>query len=437
MSAVAERATVLLYMVDAGEREALQSRLVASEVDVHAISELAHVGELISQCTRPICFVEVKAGDTLGLDVIRELSASAAARAIVVLSSNRDMESRMAGRDAGASDYLATPIRNIDLEMRLARCLAQESDASALDELPEPDPEPEPEPEPEPAPEPAPEPEPEPQAPMHATDEDVALLQRALEDAHRQIEVARALAVKARKEAEAAGEVAEAARRDAAAHRVLADRAAGEMLERETHTRQLQSQAHTLIEVAEARNAAVGRELVMAPSVSGESRESDVDSLTGLLGEGPLQDHLDREYARSRRYGHALSVLLIDVDKLGRYCKRHTRAAGDAALCLIADVLRSALRSPDIVARPGSDAFAILATDTNEDEALQLGERLRKALAEEGRHGSWPAVTVSIGIASAGRLTVARPSDLLIAAERAMAEAKSAGRDRCCIAAPV
>ena len=173
---------------------------------------------------------------------------------------------------------------------------------------------------------PAPEPVPEPQAPLFAAGNDeVALLQRALDDAHRQIEVARALAVNARREAEAAGEVAEAARRDAAAHRVLADRAAGEMLERENRTRQLQSQAHTLIEVAEARNAAVGRELVMAPSVSGESRESDVDSLTGLLGEGPLQDHLDREYARSRRYGHALSVLLIDVDKLGRYCKRHWR----------------------------------------------------------------------------------------------------------------
>ena len=106
MSAVAGRATVLLYMVDAGEREALQSRLEASDVDVHAISKLADAGELISQCTRPICFVEVKTGDAVGLDVIRELSASEAARAIVVLSSNRDMESRMAGRDAGASDYL-------------------------------------------------------------------------------------------------------------------------------------------------------------------------------------------------------------------------------------------------------------------------------------------------------------------------------------------
>jgi len=448
-------ATVLLYMVDPGEREALQSRLEGSGVAVRVIDGPASIAEPLPEQPTSVCFVEVKSGDAAGLAVIRQLRALDAMGAIVVLSSNRDMESRMAARDAGANDYLATPIRNIDLEMRLARCLAdlapgrpavaeetQDSEATehlaslaaaneppletALD---------------------APLPEAAPPAVLEVVPSysepirNDRNLQRALEDANRQVEVARALAVRAREEAVAAREASEAARAEAEAARVeaeasraLANRAASEMLEGETRTRQLQSQAHTLIEVAEARNAMGRREMVMAPSVSGESRESDVDELTGLLGEGPLQDHLDREYARSRRYGHALSVLLIDVDKLGRYSRRHTKAAGDAALCLIADVLRSALRSPDIVARPGSDAFAILATDTNEDEALLLGERLRKALAEEGRHGSWPAVTVSIGIASAQRLSITRASDLLVAAERAMSEAKSGGRDRCCIA---
>ncbi len=419
MSEEADRATVLLYMVAPGEREALQSRLAASGVEAIAISHAADAAKSLQANLVSACFVEVKAGDDAGLALIGDLRASMLGKSIVALTSNRDMDSRKAARDAGANDYLATPIRNIDLEMRLARCLEQTDVIAPPQNHVEP--------------EHSPDPEQPPAGESLDFGEDSDLVE-ALEDAHRQIAVARALAVDARKQAEAAQAEAEIARKDAAASRALADRAAREMLERETQTRQLQSQAHTLIEVAEARNAAIRREPIMAPTVSGESYKSDVDELTGLLGEGPLQDHLDREYARSRRYGHALSVLLLDVDKLSRYCKRHSKAAGDAALCLIADVLRSALRSPDIVARLGSDAFAILATDTSEDEALLLGDRLRAELAKESKHGSWPPITVSIGIASAQRLSVARAFDLLRAAERAMAEAKSGGRDRCCAA---
>src|SRR5690606_23821621 len=144
-----------------------------------------------------------------------------------------------------------------------------------------------------------------------------------------------------------------------------------------------------------------------------------------LIGAGALQDHLDREYARARRYGHALSVLMLGVDRLRRYDKSYGNAAGDRALCLVADVLRAALRSPDIADRVGGDEFVIIATDTTEEQALKLAERLRGALREEGQHAAQPPVTVSIGIASCNRSEVKCAEDLLKAARTAVMRAKA------------
>ncbi|MCP4447585.1 MAG: GGDEF domain-containing response regulator [Myxococcales bacterium] len=423
MTPVAQGATILLYMVDQGERVALQSRLESSDVNVRAIAGSEDIAALPAEHGAAPCFVEVRDGDESGLRIIRKLREAGFTRNIVVLSSNRDMECRMAARDAGADDYLATPIRNIDLQMRLARCLGAE-----VPPLPADGPAP-------PADGPAPPADgPAPPVDDPAVEVDTQATVLALEEARASTRAAHDEVDLMRRAVEAARLEIEFARADAQGARALAESKVQEMLENERRTRQLQSQAHTLIEVAEARQMASHREPARVPSVSGEERKSDVDELTRLLGPGPLQEHLDREYARSRRYGHALSVLFVDVDAFARYCKRHGSDAGDSALCLVADVLRAALRVPDIVARPGSDTFAILATDTSEEEALLLGNRLRQELAMESRHGSWPAVTVSIGIASAERISVSRASDLLEAASRAMSEAKKNGRDRCCIA---
>lgn len=155
------------------------------------------------------------------------------------------------------------------------------------------------------------------------------------------------------------------------------------------------------------------------------------DVLTGLPGASALQDHLDREYARARRYGHVLTLLMLGLDRLGPYNKKYGQEAGDRALCLLADVLRSALRSPDIIARHSGDHFVVLATDTNQEQGVLLGNRLRAALRVESRHASLPGLTVSIGVASSKGVEVSRALDLMGAAARSLAVAKSEGRNRC------
>jgi len=83
------------------------------------------------------------------------------------------------------------------------------------------------------------------------------------------------------------------------------------------------------------------------------------------------------------------------------------------------------------VARHSGDHFVILATDTQEDQGVMLGNRLRAALRLESRHASIPPLTVSIGVASSTTVESGQSSDLLGAAASALLMAKSAGRDRC------
>ncbi len=156
-----------------------------------------------------------------------------------------------------------------------------------------------------------------------------------------------------------------------------------------------------------------------------------VDALTGLPGAGALLEHLEREFARSRRHGHILSILTIGVDTLGPYNAEHGQVAGDKALCLVADVLRSALRTPDIVARHSGDHFVVLATDTDSAQGLLLGNRLRAQLRLESRHAAIPPLTVSIGVACSTESQSGQAEDLLSAAARALIAAKAAGRDCC------
>ncbi len=371
---------VLLYMVGQDELVALEARLQGSDIEVMPIRSLDDATRGLELYPGALCLIEVRTSDTLGLAMIRQIHGAEPASSIVVLSSNQDLSCRISARNAGAEDYLATPIRNIDLEMRIARYRISESrEPEKLAESSS--------------------------AQMHS-EEQIDEWRRAISQA--QSEASRAHA--------------------------LAESKTREMVALQNRTNELQSQAHTLIEVAAARSApGRGRR---APTVSNDERHADVDELTGLLGPGPLHDHLDREYARQRRYGNSVSLLLINVDHMTRYCKRHGRQAGDATLRLVADVLRSALRTPDIVAHMGSDSFAVLATDTNEREAMILGDRLRAALAEESSYASLPGATVSIGIAAAPHISITRASELLAAAERALRAAKASGRDCCRIPHP-
>jgi diguanylate cyclase (GGDEF)-like protein len=152
------------------------------------------------------------------------------------------------------------------------------------------------------------------------------------------------------------------------------------------------------------------------------------DPLTGLANRRMCQERVALELKRAARYGTALSLLLIDVDRLKQINDRHGHEAGDSALKRVAGALSASCRATDLAARWGGDEFAIVAPGTSAEEALPLAERVREALR---RISDTPTkTTVSIGIADVANLESPVAEALYAAADTALYDAKAAGRDR-------
>lgn len=161
------------------------------------------------------------------------------------------------------------------------------------------------------------------------------------------------------------------------------------------------------------------------------------DALTGLWNRRYFDQRLHQEIDRATRYKHSLSLLLIDVDYLKRINDEQGHRGGDAALKAVGDSLRSTCRRSDLPIRFAGDEFAVLAPSTSAQEARRLAERIQEALqkvsAEDARGMAAP-VTVSIGIADLLAEAQAGAQGLIEAADRALYDAKAAGRNRAAIA---
>jgi diguanylate cyclase (GGDEF)-like protein/PAS domain S-box-containing protein len=163
---------------------------------------------------------------------------------------------------------------------------------------------------------------------------------------------------------------------------------------------------------------------------------ASLDGLTGIANRRHFDEHLEREWARARRDGTALSLLLIDVDHFKKYNDRYGHQAGDACLKSVAQTLAAQARRPaDVAARYGGEEFVLLLPDTDRAGCELIGMRIRDCLAVLGidHELNLPShkLTVSVGGATtACQDTKASSSSLIEAADRALYSAKDAGRDR-------
>jgi diguanylate cyclase (GGDEF)-like protein len=121
-----------------------------------------------------------------------------------------------------------------------------------------------------------------------------------------------------------------------------------------------------------------------------------------------------------------MSVMMLDVDEFKSYNDRYGHPAGDAALKIVAGVLKDILRGADVAARYGGEEFAILLPQTTSTEAAAIAERLRQRV----EHTEFPKrkVTISIGIASCSN-EIDTPENIIGAADHALYEAKNHGRN--------
>jgi diguanylate cyclase (GGDEF)-like protein len=150
------------------------------------------------------------------------------------------------------------------------------------------------------------------------------------------------------------------------------------------------------------------------------------DALTGLANRRAMEEHLEQLAAQAGRQGQKLVALMVDLDHFKTINDRHGHEGGDVVLRQVAQGLRNALRAGDIAGRWGGEEFLILLPNTDDVGGLIVAERIRHAIIQDDSLSPGIPVTASIGLAVLDGDTGA----LLRDADRALYEAKAAGRNR-------
>jgi diguanylate cyclase (GGDEF)-like protein len=164
-------------------------------------------------------------------------------------------------------------------------------------------------------------------------------------------------------------------------------------------------------------------------------RMSMKDGLTGIANRRSFDERLGGEWRRALRTGKPLALLMIDIDHFKPYNDHYGHVEGDRCIRAVAQTLERVInRSTDLVARYGGEEFGAILPDTDVETARWLGESCLRAIGDlamaHAASGAGPLVSISIGLCS---LTVAAgitPEELVTRADRALYEAKRAGRNR-------
>jgi diguanylate cyclase (GGDEF)-like protein/putative nucleotidyltransferase with HDIG domain len=168
---------------------------------------------------------------------------------------------------------------------------------------------------------------------------------------------------------------------------------------------------------------------------------TQTDELTGLSNHRHLQDRLQQEVDRARRYKRDLSLLFLDIDYFKVVNDTYGHQIGDEVLKRVAGCLMQNVRTGDIAARYGGEEFVVVLPETACPEALRVAEKIRRKVEEtpivacvpaplEGKpaHEARLKVTISIGVADFPASGDDRDS-LLMAADLALRQAKNESRN--------
>ncbi len=158
------------------------------------------------------------------------------------------------------------------------------------------------------------------------------------------------------------------------------------------------------------------------------------DPLTAVYNRRRMEEELEQAWNMAQRYGHDMSVAVIDIDHFKQINDTHGHPVGDRILCEFADALKEVIRTADIMGRYGGDEFLVVLAQSGLHAATAFGQRLLETLRDRAFCDDTLQLqmTASVGIAALhSRKPPATARELLEQADYALMEAKRCGRDCC------
>ncbi len=203
---------------------------------------------------------------------------------------------------------------------------------------------------------------------------------------------------------------------------------------RETDRQRALSAEQNMAEMRERMASMEKSAVELKTQVEASNRKALVDALTNIPNRLSLEDRAQQEIARWQESGGPLTLIVWDIDHFKRVNDAYGHAVGDKALQAVAQLLKENSRQADFLARYGGEEFVMLLPGTGEDEALKVANALRERLARRAFQYQGEAVTIQM---SCG-ISCFRDEDDDLAtvfdrADRALYNAKEAGRNRCVI----
>lgn len=191
--------------------------------------------------------------------------------------------------------------------------------------------------------------------------------------------------------------------------------------------------------------AAVGQALVRVQAEARLRARADElahlatrDDLTGVWNRREADRRLTEGVQRAAMEGVPFSIALLDIDHFKEINDTHGHAAGDRVLLALAARLQAACRAGDTIGRWGGEEFLLVLPATDAVRARSIAERTRRALADAPLEidGRSLRVTASLGVATSSAERPTSADELLLAADRALYEAKDGGRNLVVVAPP-
>jgi diguanylate cyclase (GGDEF)-like protein len=156
-----------------------------------------------------------------------------------------------------------------------------------------------------------------------------------------------------------------------------------------------------------------------------------LDGLTGIFNRRYFELRIMEEIERARRFGSGMAVIMADIDHFKQLNDDFGHLLGDEVLRQTSSLFQQQVRKMDVVCRYGGEEFAILLSQTNEQQAVLVAEKLRRLMAEWQFPGVPRSVTLSAGLAVFPTHGKTR-DEIVRAADSALYAAKQGGRNRVC-----